>query len=346
MAAEPAGNGSSQQDLLAEVQACKAVLDDDSKAEDEVIAALEQLKKLGSLPTKILSETLVGKKVNTVAKSSTNEAIKAKAKELVDSWRQTHRKRKQSSENLSLPPLKRTSSVVSEAASPKGESQSPMASQASPASQEASFPNDASEAVSAAPLQRADSTLSNASAATGEGGYRDKVRQKLLEALGKTEQVQAFGGEIAEGSKGEMRDPVLLANEIEEELNKALPKKEAYMNQARSVMYNLKDSKNHSFRFKLMVGFFSPSQVPTLTAEDMASDEKNAERAKDRKYAMEALDQGWALKNGQQLTTGMFQCGKCKGTKTTYFQMQTRSSDEPMTTFVTCLTCNNRWKFC
>jgi len=26
--------------------------------------------------------------------------------------------------------------------------------------------------------------------------------------------------------------------------------------------------------------------------------------------------------------------------------MQTRSADEPMTTFVTCHNCNNRWKFC
>ncbi|CAL1152289.1 unnamed protein product [Cladocopium goreaui] len=99
-------------------------------------------------------------------------------------------------------------------------------------------------------------------------------------------------------------------------------------------------------RFKLMVGFFQPAQLPTLTAEDMASEQKNDERRKQRKYAMEALDQGWALKNGQQPTTGMFTCGKCKGNKTTYFQMQTRSSDEPMTTFVTCLTCSNRWKFC
>ena len=44
--------------------------------------------------------------------------------------------------------------------------------------------------------------------------------------------------------------------------------------------------------------------------------------------------------------TGMFKCGKCKGMKTTYYQMQTRSADEPMTTFVTCIACNNRWKFC
>lgn len=42
--------------------------------------------------------------------------------------------------------------------------------------------------------------------------------------------------------------------------------------------------------------------------------------------------------------TGLFKCGKCKGVKTTYYQMQTRSADEPMTTFVTCTTCQNRWK--
>jgi transcription elongation factor S-II len=41
---------------------------------------------------------------------------------------------------------------------------------------------------------------------------------------------------------------------------------------------------------------------------------------------------------------GLFKCGRCKGKKTTYYQMQTRSADEPMTTFVTCLGCANRWK--
>lgn len=42
--------------------------------------------------------------------------------------------------------------------------------------------------------------------------------------------------------------------------------------------------------------------------------------------------------------TGMFKCGKCKSVKTTYYQMQTRSADEPMTTYVTCMECSNRWK--
>lgn len=44
--------------------------------------------------------------------------------------------------------------------------------------------------------------------------------------------------------------------------------------------------------------------------------------------------------------TDMFKCGKCKKRRTTYYQMQTRSADEPMTTFVRCLECSHRWKFC
>jgi DNA-directed RNA polymerase subunit M/transcription elongation factor TFIIS len=41
---------------------------------------------------------------------------------------------------------------------------------------------------------------------------------------------------------------------------------------------------------------------------------------------------------------GMFKCRKCKSKKTTYYQMQTRSADEPMTTYVTCKSCGLKWK--
>lgn len=42
----------------------------------------------------------------------------------------------------------------------------------------------------------------------------------------------------------------------------------------------------------------------------------------------------------------MFRCGKCGKNNCTYTQIQTRSADEPMTTFVFCRECGNRWKFC
>lgn len=42
--------------------------------------------------------------------------------------------------------------------------------------------------------------------------------------------------------------------------------------------------------------------------------------------------------------TDTFTCRKCKSNKCTYYQMQTRSADEPMTTFVTCCECSARFK--
>ena len=63
-----------------------------------------------------------------------------------------------------------------------------------------------------------------------------------------------------------------------------------------------------------------------------------------------------------QASTDDFECLKCldierkkaklekleinrdEYTQSTYYQLQTRSADEPMTTFVSCLKCATRWK--
>lgn len=42
--------------------------------------------------------------------------------------------------------------------------------------------------------------------------------------------------------------------------------------------------------------------------------------------------------------TDAFKCRKCGSRSTSYYEVQTRSADEPMTQFITCLNCNNRWK--
>jgi DNA-directed RNA polymerase subunit M/transcription elongation factor TFIIS len=41
---------------------------------------------------------------------------------------------------------------------------------------------------------------------------------------------------------------------------------------------------------------------------------------------------------------GMFKCPKCRTYNTTYYPLQTRSADEPMTNFVTCHNCDHRFK--
>lgn len=50
-------------------------------------------------------------------------------------------------------------------------------------------------------------------------------------------------------------------------------------------------------------------------------------------------------KKDNQLTTDIYKCKKCKKNRCITWQFQTRSADEPMTTFVKCIICDNTWKF-
>jgi len=48
--------------------------------------------------------------------------------------------------------------------------------------------------------------------------------------------------------------------------------------------------------------------------------------------------------DNKMVTQGLYTCGKCKENKCSYYQLQTRSCDEPTTTFVTCVNCGNKWR--
>ncbi len=43
--------------------------------------------------------------------------------------------------------------------------------------------------------------------------------------------------------------------------------------------------------------------------------------------------------------TDTYTCSKCKKNDCSYYQLQVRCNDEPMTTFVNCLNCGNRWSY-
>lgn len=50
------------------------------------------------------------------------------------------------------------------------------------------------------------------------------------------------------------------------------------------------------------------------------------------------------FENNMEATTDTFTCHKCKSKKCSYYLLQTRSADEPMTCYVSCLECGKRWK--
>lgn len=114
-----------------------------------------------------------------------------------------------------------------------------------------------------------------------------------------------------------------------------------YRSKVRSLSLNLKDKNNPELRQKVLKGEIQAETLVVMRSEELAS--------KVLKEQHEALRQQ-NLHNAkgaeaQEAETDAFQCGKCKQKKTRYYQMQTRSADEPMTTFVTCVNCNHKWKF-
>jgi transcription elongation factor S-II len=114
-----------------------------------------------------------------------------------------------------------------------------------------------------------------------------------------------------------------------------------YKKNFNKVYSNIHTNKNADFVIKkLRYGIWEPENIINMTHEELYPEMWEEFIIKNKKK-MDLL----SLDNKQQ-GSNMFKCGRCKKNNCTYFQLQTRSADEPMTTFVTCLECNNRWKFC
>ncbi|KAL3622034.1 hypothetical protein CASFOL_034230 [Castilleja foliolosa] len=169
---------------------------------------------------------------------------------------------------------------------------------------------------------------------------RDTIRDNLAEALCK---VPSEVNEPDHKERVKESDPYLVAVMVEtamfEKWGKSKgPQKVKY----RSLLFNIRDKNNPDFRRKVLIGDIEPHAILELTPEEMASDERQQKNAEIKQKALFNSERAAAPK----ASTNEFTCGRCKKKETTYYQMQTRSADEPMTTFVTCVNCNNHWKFC
>ncbi|XP_064193590.1 transcription elongation factor A protein 3 isoform X18 [Anguilla rostrata] len=166
---------------------------------------------------------------------------------------------------------------------------------------------------------------------TGDS-IRDKCIEMLSAALRTDDDYKDFGTNC-ESMAAEIEDYILL--EI-----KATDMK--YKNRVRSRISNLKDPKNPGLRKNVLAGAIELQRIASMTAEEMASDELKQLR---NILTQEAIREHQMAKTGGT-TTDLLQCAKCRKKNCTYNQVQTRSADEPMTTFVLCNECGNRWKFC
>lgn len=114
-----------------------------------------------------------------------------------------------------------------------------------------------------------------------------------------------------------------------------------YAVKARSIIFNLRNKDNPTLLHKVKNKEIHPIQLVHMSHVDMFPElweEAIHGATMQRRLTEQSNDT--LIKEGD----GMFQCRKCKSRKTVYYQLQTRSADEPMTTFVTCCKCNFRWK--
>ena len=113
-----------------------------------------------------------------------------------------------------------------------------------------------------------------------------------------------------------------------------------YIKNYKTIIFNINYNKNADFVLnKIKYGLWEPQNIVSMKAQILYPDLWESILLKNsKKMAM------LGKQNNEQGSTS-FRCGKCRKFNCTYFQMQTRSADEPMTTFMTCLECGNRWKF-
>jgi DNA-directed RNA polymerase subunit M/transcription elongation factor TFIIS len=110
---------------------------------------------------------------------------------------------------------------------------------------------------------------------------------------------------------------------------------------ARRVVANLDPAAyvgNTRLLGRLREGEFAPSAVAGMSSRELYPEHWQA-------LADEQLKRETTLLEGsQEEGCDFFKCKRCGKSRTRYWEMQTRSADEPMTIFIRCLNCGKEWR--
>ncbi|KAI9355728.1 transcription factor S-II, central domain-containing protein [Zopfochytrium polystomum] len=170
----------------------------------------------------------------------------------------------------------------------------------------------------------------------------DKVSARSVGDKARDKTIELFYSAIGLGSENDSRTILNVATQVEEALYRSTNGvNDHYKAQFRVLWSNIKDKSNVELRERILSGAMTPKEVATAQPEQLIPDTMKEKIKAAQKHSMH-----YSVSAGnQESETDAFRCGKCGKRKCTYYQKQTRSADEPMTTFVTCLNCGHKWKF-
>lgn len=115
-----------------------------------------------------------------------------------------------------------------------------------------------------------------------------------------------------------------------------------YRAKLRSLFQNLKNVSNRDLGPRVMSGEIPAQRFVVMTHDELKSAQRRKEDEELEKDNLKKAQVPMAEKS----ISDALRCGRCGQKKVSYSQAQTRSADEPMTTFCECTVCGNRWKVC
>ncbi|KAM6981714.1 transcription elongation factor A protein 2 [Tautogolabrus adspersus] len=292
------------------------------KNTDGALDLLRELKNI-KMSLETLQSTRVGMSVNAVRKQSSDEEVQNLAKTLIKSWKKLLDGSEDKEKKKEGSPVRSSSTSKDSGCSEKSSKKS---------DESPTTPTTPSSPTSPIPQTLPPRITSFPPAPVTTDSVRNKCRELLVAALQTDDDHKTIGVDCEH-----------LAANIEEDILSELKVTDMkYKTRLRSRISNLKDQKNPDLRRNVLCGNISAKRIACMTAEEMASAELKQIR---EALTKESIREHQLSKVGGS-ETDMFICNKCHGKSCTYTQVQTRSADEPMTTFVLCNSCGNRWKFC
>ncbi|KFY06554.1 hypothetical protein V492_07968 [Pseudogymnoascus sp. VKM F-4246] len=114
-----------------------------------------------------------------------------------------------------------------------------------------------------------------------------------------------------------------------------------YRAKMRSLFQNLKNKQNKDLGPRVMNGEIPADKFVVMTHDELKSAERKKE---DEEFNADNMKRAQVPAPEKSISDAL-KCGRCGQKKVSYSQAQTRSADEPMTTFCECTVCGNRWKF-